>query len=160
MDKLEYDKYRLNIFRNYLVYLKKDFDKIRWININNGREYTSNNVFMRCTLKYVNEYYGEESFVGRELIYMNSEVGWGMSYYGNIDGARREEVNKVLIEMFKNIGKDHTIVPVRGPFISQKDNYLYNFHSEGTLECFNGEEIIYRGTKLIYKMKCNGGLIR
>ena len=59
-----------------------------------------------------------------------------------------------------SVGKDEAVIPVRGPREFINDEYKYTFEINGDISCFDGIERIYKNDKLIYELKCNGGLIK
>ena len=40
------------------------------------------------------------------------------------------------------------------------EDYLYTFNVDGDMENFIGTEQIYKDKKLIYELKCHGGIIK
>lgn len=112
---------------------------------------------------YHDTYFGGIKFMGEEVVYCNSEEPiWGMNYYGiTIDNTLSEEaMDKALRPALMNVGKDNSIIPVRGPSRFENDGYVYTFKVEGTIENFTGIEEICKDGALIYRLYCHGGLIK
>ena len=58
------------------------------------------------------------------------------------------------------VGKDDSIIPVRGPREYKNDDYTYTFEVKGNLDYFEGVESIYKKDSKIYELKCHGGAIK
>ena len=111
---------------------------------------------------YHDTYFGGINFMGEEVVYYNDNILWGMNYYGvTIDSNLTEEMmDKVLRVALMKVGEDENIIPVRGPKEFVNGDYLYTFDVEGNMENFVGIEKICKGDKLIYELKCHGGIIK
>lgn len=111
---------------------------------------------------YHDTYFGGIKFMGEEVVYYNDNILWGMNYYGvTIDDSLTEEVmDKVLRVALMKVGEDKDIIPVRGPKEFINEDYLYTFNVDGDMENFVGTEQIYKDKKLIYELKCHGGIIK
>ena len=113
-------------------------------------------------LTYHDTYFGGVKFMGEEVVYYNDNILWGMNYYGvTIDDSLTEEVmDKVLRVALMKVGEDKEVIPVRGPKEFVNEDYLYTFNVDGDMENFVGTEQIYKDKKLIYELKCHGGIIK
>ena len=111
---------------------------------------------------YHDTYFGGVKFMGEEVVYYNNDILWGMNYYGvTIDDSLTEEVmDKVLRVALMKVGEDKEVIPVRGPKEFINEDYLYIFNVDGDMENFVGTEKIYKDKKLIYELKCHGGIIK
>ena len=111
---------------------------------------------------YHDTYFGGVKFMGEEVVYYNNDILWGMNYYGvTIDDSLTEEVmDKVLRVALMKVGEDKKVIPVRGPKEFINEDYLYIFNVDGDMENFVGTEKIYKDKKLIYELKCHGGIIK
>lgn len=122
----------------------------------NDYEYGSNN------MTYHDTYFGGTNFMGEEVVYEQNDTPiWGMNYYGvTLDNTLSEEaMDKALRPALMQVGIDD-IIPVRGPKEFINGEYRYAFNVNGNLENFEGEEVIYKGDKKIYILKCHGGIIK
>lgn len=111
---------------------------------------------------YHDTYFGGTKFMGQEVVYRGGHIPkWGMVYYGiTLDETLSEEaMDKALRPALMKVGEDRSVLPVRGPSHYEQDGFTYTFQSEGTMECFSGEERIYQEGRLIYQLHCQGGLI-
>lgn len=114
-------------------------------------------------MTYHDTYFGGTKFVGEEVVYRGSTLPkWGMNYHGvTLDSSLSEEaMDKALRPALMQVGKDRSVLPVRGPGKFQNGNYTYTFECEGTLENFTGTEKIYKDNILIYILHCHGGIIQ
>ena len=111
---------------------------------------------------YHDTYFGGVKFMGEEVVYYNNDILWGMNYYGvTIDDSLTEEViDKVLRVALMKVGEDKEVIPVRGPKEFINEDYLYIFNVDGDMENLVGTEQIYKDKKLIYELKCHGGIIK
>ena len=111
---------------------------------------------------YHDTYFGGVKFMGEEVVYYNDNILWGMNYYGvTIDDSLTEEMmDKVLRVALMKVGEERGVIPVRGPKEFVNEDYLYTFNVDGDMENFVGTEQIYKDKKLIYELKCHGGIIK
>lgn len=118
--------------------------------------------YQKGNMTYHDTYFGGTKFIGEEIIYINNETYWGMNYYGSTldENLSEEAMDNALRPALMMVGKDTSIIPVRGPREYINNNYKYTFEVEGTLEYFNGIEIIYKDNQKIYELRCSGGLIK
>ena len=119
-------------------------------------EYQKNNML------YHDTYFGGTKFIGEEVVYIDNQTYWAMNYYGvTLDEKMGEEVmdNALRLALMK-VGKDKTVIPIRGPREFVNGEYKYIFEVSGDINCFNGVETIYKNNVKIYELKCNGGLIK
>ena len=118
--------------------------------------------YKKDDMVYHDTYFGGTKFIGEEVVYCSSDLPkWGMNYYGvTIDNNLGEEsMDKALRPALMNVGKDTSVLPVRGPSRFENEGYVYTFKSKGTIENFSGIEEIYKDGKLIYTLSCSGGII-
>ena len=118
--------------------------------------------YKKDDMVYHDTYFGGTKFIGEEVVYCGSDLPkWGMNYYGvTIDNNLGEEsMDKALRPALMNVGKDTSVLPVRGPSRFENEGYVYTFKSKGTIENFSGIEEIYKENKLIYTLSCSGGII-
>lgn len=110
---------------------------------------------------YHDTYFGGINFIGEEVVYENNTPIWAMNYYGvTLDESLSEEaIDKALRPALMLVGSDE-VIPVRGPKMYENGEYKYQFKAKGSLEYFEGEEIIYKGTKKVYILKCHGGVVK
>ncbi len=112
---------------------------------------------------YHDTYFGGTKFMGCEVVYRDENTPkWGMNYYGvTLDSNLSEEaMDKALRPALMKVGEDNSVLPVRGPARLENDGYVYTFKSEGEIDNFTGIEKIYKDDKLVYKLRCHGGVIQ
>lgn len=111
---------------------------------------------------YHDTYFGGTKFMGCEVVYQEGNTPkWGMNYYGvTLDNDLSEEaMDKALRPALMKVGEDKSVLPVRGPARLENEGYVYTFNSEGEIDNFTGVEEIYKDGKLIYRLRCHGGII-
>jgi len=115
-------------------------------------------VFEEREFKYRDRYFGFNPFTGEEIVWENEKVVWGMNYYGEIisEIISAKDIYQFLQEALKRVSGDK---PFRGPDNFRKDNFEYINKTNGTVEKFQGEEIISYKEQSVYKLSYNGGLI-
>lgn len=138
------------------TYANENVEKVKSSRLN-SRDYE----YKKENMLYHDTYFGSTHFIGEEVIYVNNEIYWAMNYYGvTLDETLEEEaMDKALRPALMKVGEDETI-PVRGPKEFVNGEYKYTFEVDGNLDYFSGIETIYKDTKKIYELKCNGGLIK
>ncbi len=112
---------------------------------------------------YHDTYFGGEHFIGEEVVYLDSDKPiWGMNYYGysTQENLSEDTIDNALRPALMQVGKDKSVLPVRGPSKFINGEYTYTFEQTGTIENFIGLEQIYKNDKLIYELHCAGGIIK
>ena len=125
------------------------------------REGSHDYEYSNGTMKYHDTYFGGINFMGEEVVYEQDDTPiWGMNYYGiTLDKSLSEEaMDKALRPALMQVGTDNTI-PVRGPKQYIDGEYKYVFNVTGDLNCFEGEESIFKDGNKVYTLKCHGGTI-
>lgn len=129
--------------------------------VNSSRKGSHDYEYTNGIMTYHDTYFGGLCFMGEEVVYEDGDTPiWGMNYYGiTLDKNLSEEaMDKALRPALMQVGNDD-IIPVRGPKEFVNGEYKYKFDVTGDLNCFNGEETIYKNNHKIYVLKCHGGKI-
>lgn len=112
--------------------------------------------------KYHDNFFGDEPFGGREVIFYKDKPVWMMTYYGGVyrKSSGAEAVVGFLRKALSNIaGIEKQEVPCRGPSLFLDGEYKYISNSMGEIETFTGEEFILKDGKEVYCAVYNGGLL-
>ncbi len=114
--------------------------------------------FEEKEFRYRDRYFGYGSFVGEEIVWQNKKAVWGMNYYGKIvsEIIPAKQIYQFLQEALKKVTENK---PFRGPDNFKKDNFRYINEVKGTVEKFEGHEIIFYKDKLVYKLSYHGGVV-
>lgn len=114
--------------------------------------------FEEKEFKYRDRYFGFNLFIGQEVVFQKGKIVWGMNYYGKIISKiiSPKQIYQFLQEALRKVPKNK---PFRGPKIFKKDNFRYSNKTKGTLEKFEGEEIIFYKERLIYGLIYHGGVV-
>jgi len=104
---------------------------------------------------YRDRFFGENPFVGQEIIFEKGEPIWSMNYHGK-STRDQEEVFSFLTKALALIEKKK---PYRGPEKLEDGPWFYRFMSRGNINAFWGEEeILYDGVR-VYWLRFHGGEI-
>jgi len=114
--------------------------------------------FEEKELKYRDRYFGFNPFIGEEIVWQNEKVVWGMNYYGEVisEIIPAKNIYQFLQEALKKISEDK---PFRGSDNFKKVDFEYINKVKGTVERFQGEEIIFYKEQPVYKLNYHGGLV-
>lgn len=138
------------------TYANENIEKVTSSRLNsNDYEYKNDNMI------YHDTYFGGTSFIGEEVVYIDSKIYWAMNYYGVTINQNLEEeaMDKALRPALMMVGSDD-VIPVRGPKEFINGEYRYVFKVDGDLSYFNGIETVYKDNEKIYELRCSGGLIK
>jgi len=115
--------------------------------------------FIEGEFKYRDRYFGLNFFVGEEIVWKSGKTVWGMNYYGKIvsQTVSPRQIYQFLQEALKKVPENK---PFRGPQRFQKDNFKYFNKTKGTVEKFEGEEMIFHKGISVYKLIYHGGIIK
>ncbi|MBO5095429.1 MAG: hypothetical protein J6B98_00940 [Bacilli bacterium] len=157
----------LNLLTGFLVYAKQNtYANSNAKKIESSRkgsnDYHFEEIIEGEKMTYHDTYFGGTRFMGEEVVYRSTNSPkWGMNYYGiTLDESLSEEaMDKALRPALMKVGEDNSVLPLRGPKYFENEGYIYTFKSEGTIENFIGIEEIHKDGKLIYQLKCHGGVI-
>lgn len=108
--------------------------------------------------KYHDNYFGNNKFGGREVVFLKNIPVYIMTYYGRGD---RELLDMESVYIF--LRKALSLIPEHKPFRGPKElndgNFSYTNNFIGEVDNFFGEEIISESGKEIYRARYAGGLI-
>ena len=106
---------------------------------------------------YLDTYLGGLKFIGEEAVWKDEKPIWGMNYYGwMITAAVPPGFSEFLKAALRQIPPD---APYRGPEHYADEVFSYHCKWQGTLERFNGREVIYLNRHKIYELVFHGGEI-
>jgi hypothetical protein len=128
-----------------------------------SEDYHYENEIGNTKMTYHDTYFGDEKFLGEEVIYIGEgQPVWGMNYYGVAldDGLTEEVMDNALRPALMKVGEDEDILPVRGPREFINGGYKYTFSAEGNLDYFTGVEEISKNGTVIYRLYCHSGVIK
>ena len=115
--------------------------------------------FVEKEFKYRDRYFGYSPFIGEEVVWQNEKVVWGMNYYGEIvlEIIPAKQIYQFLQEALKRITEER---PFRGPDNFKEGNFEYVNEIKGTVEKFEGHEIIFYKEEVAYKLNYRGGMVK
>lgn len=108
---------------------------------------------------YHNTYFGNNNFIGEEIVYKNEIPVWGMNYYGYVVDTKHAP-KEVYGFLKKSLMQEYNdLIPVRGPRRFVDGKMEYDNIVSGDLNNFLGEETITNSGNVIYKAVYHGGLL-
>jgi hypothetical protein len=110
---------------------------------------------------YRDIYFGSAFFVGQEIVEFDNSPIWSMVYSGgvSIQNATWNTIAPIYKFLQQTLRLVDTKSIYRGPSYYESGDYVYKNEYEGTLECFNGKEIIFKDSQKVYELRYNGGLL-
>ena len=107
---------------------------------------------------YRDIYFGEEFFTGQEMVYYRNRPWWSMVYAG---GVKLEEPPPDQISSFvrRAIIMGDAQAPFRGPDSFEEGDFRYACAWRGTIEWFEGMEVIFHRERIAYQLTFSGGMI-
>jgi hypothetical protein len=107
---------------------------------------------------YRDRYFGFNPFVGEEVVWEKDKVIWAMNYYGAVtdESVPSADVYKVLQRAMQRVAAKR---PFRGPSEYREGDFAYHDQSEGSVDSFSGEEVIYFQGRQVYSLKYHGGKV-
>ncbi len=116
-------------------------------------------VYTEERFRYRSRSYGVNPFIGEELVWEDGILTWGMNYYGSV----QEELIPPS-QVFNFLSQAQQMArperPYRGPEFFRAGQFTYIDKSQGDLDGFSGEEIIYFRDQQVYRLIYHGGKIR
>lgn len=108
--------------------------------------------------RYVHQWRGRQRFAGQELVYYRGTPAWILQYYGSEHPhlVDQEDLHAFLREA---LAKVDTGEPFRGPGDYRRGAFMYYNTPQGTVDSFNGEEIVYFRGEEAHKVNYRGGSI-
>jgi hypothetical protein len=115
-------------------------------------------VYTRDQFRYQNRYYGYNPLIGEELVWELGRLIWGMNYFGKTDEeiVPASQVYSFLQQALCMVRPDR---PYRGPEFFRAGPFTYVDKSQGGLDAFRGEEVIYFRDHQVYHLVYHGGRI-
>ena len=114
--------------------------------------------FEKDVFRYVDKYFGSESFIGEEVVFYEDKPVWGMNYRGGI--ITRTDLNKRIYSFLQeSLRRVPANKPFRGPASFKHGNFKYLNQSSGDIQRFAGKEHILHRNKKVYKLDYHGGII-
>ena len=115
-------------------------------------------VFQAGEFKYRDSYFGEDPFVGEEVVWQNDRAIWAMNFYGSVTG-QAVPAGEVYTFLQKALRQMEPEQPYRGPSIFREQDFEYCNEAQGSLDRFTGvEQISFRG-QVVYQLLYHGGAV-
>jgi hypothetical protein len=107
---------------------------------------------------YRDRYYGSNKFIGQEVVFYRKKAVWAMNYSGRCFNGDIP-VKEIYVFLKKCLKKVSVKNIFRGPENYKLGEFKYKNKSNGDIEYFLGEELIYFENKKVYELKYHGGFI-
>jgi len=116
-------------------------------------------VFREGRLFYRDRYFGENPFIGEEMVFHEDKYIWSMNYYGHAISSKDfslRDLYAFLREALKRVNEKN---PFRGP--EKYDGHIFRYvnNVEGNVSQFNGTEKIFYKEIEVYRLVYQGGFI-
>jgi len=109
---------------------------------------------------YRDIYAGMLNFVGQEIVYRQEKPVWSMSYAGGLlSGADKSQIINIYSALREALRLVSVENPFRGPKNYSNADFSYTNETTGTLNRFNGREIISNGKSNLYELFYAGGMV-
>ena len=107
---------------------------------------------------YRDRYLGFNPFIGEEVVWENDKAVWAMNYYGMVtdESVPADDVYRFLQKAMQHVAAER---PFRGPDQYEEGDFLYKDASEGKINQFSGEEVIFFQKKQVYVLRYHGGTV-
>lgn len=110
---------------------------------------------------YRDVHYGNNFFIGQEVVYFQQIPIWSMTYSGGLSVEAHERAEEAVFMFLKEALKRLTPeCPLRGPKQMDYDKFKYKNEYVGNLGRFCGLEQISFEDQEVYQLHYIGGLIR
>ncbi len=109
---------------------------------------------------YHDSYFGGSDFIGEEVVYFEGKPVWAMNYYGRIlraDLITAAQAGQMIKASLSSVYKEGRFL---GGFEHTEQDLTYIDASNGTVDCFRGQELIRHGQETAYELDYHGGLIK
>jgi hypothetical protein len=113
-------------------------------------------VFIQGQFRYRDRYSGLNPFIGEELVWEDGRLIWGMNYYGKAleEFVPASQIYSFLRQAILMVRPER---PYRGPEFFRAGHFTYVDKSQGELDNFTGEEIIFFRDQQVYHLVYHGG---
>ncbi len=115
--------------------------------------------YIENDFRYLDSYFGGQSFIGEEIVYHKGSPIWGMNYYGvdlRPDLISAADIGAMIKKSLKEMYKEGRFL---GGFEYFDQDLRYLDKSDGSITNFTGMEEIYKNDTLVYRLTYHGGLI-
>lgn len=116
-------------------------------------------VFREGGLTYRDSYFGQSRLFGQEVVRRAGHVVWAMNYI--ILSESPSIIGGELIPFLQRAQlaryRERRLL---GPYRFEERSLRYEDHTEGRLDLFQGETVVYYDQHPIFRMPYGGGLIR
>ena len=105
-------------------------------------------------------YFGENDFMGEEIVYYQGRVVWGMNYFGRIIQPEKITSADAGAIIRQSLSKMYQTGRFLGGFKNDVGKFTYTDTNEGDPLYFKGWEWIDIRGEIVYALDYHGGLIK
>ena len=116
-------------------------------------------VFSEGRLFYRDRYFGENPFIGEEIVFHEDKYVWGMNYYGHAISSTDFSLRDLYAFLREALRRVNEKKPFRGPEKYDENIFRYINNVEGDVSQFNGSEKIFYKEIEVYRLLYHGGFI-
>lgn len=105
-------------------------------------------------------YFGENDFMGEEMVYYRGKVVWGMNYYGRVIQPDKITSVEAGAMIRQSLSKMYQSGRFLGGFKFSSGELNYTDTNDGDPSYFTGREWIDKNGEIVYSLDYHGGLIK
>ena len=121
-----------------------------------------NNLSTVAVIIFIEIFILVQLFIGQETVEFENRPIWSMVYSGGVTNPNSDwdimgPIYNFLRQALRSVDTNSIY---RGPNYYKSGTYIFKNEYEGTLDCFQGKEIILIGDEKVYELKYSGGIVR
>jgi len=109
---------------------------------------------------YHDSYFGDNDFMGEEIVYHRGIVVWGMNYFGRIIQPEKISSSQAGEVIKQSLTRMYQTGRFLGGFMYSVNEFTYKDQNEGDPLYFTGRESIEVEGQVVYSLDYHGGLIK
>jgi len=109
---------------------------------------------------YHDSYFGDNDFMGEEIVYHRGIVVWGMNYFGRIIQPEKISSSQAGEVIRQSLTRMYQTGRFLGGFMYSVNEFTYKDQNEGDPLYFTGRESIEVEGQVVYSLDYHGGLIK
>ncbi len=147
----------MNDLISFLIKAKKNCYASGMIPVSSTRKSSKDLHYSDGNFRYLDSFFGQEHFIGQEIVWQGDRPSWGMNYYGCLlEDAIPEDFPEFLGKALSHIDEQN---PYRGINGFSEGDFNYYCTWTGSFEQVRGEEYVIFDDARIYELYFHGGTL-